>query len=55
MFAHKVFGFDVFLVVKGIRPCVWRTKNLSIGGSNLINVNYVNIGYQVKFVNTIKC
>ena len=28
--------------------------NLKIGESNLINANYVNIGHQVKFIDTIK-
>ena len=47
--AHNSFSFDFFFVVKGIRLCVWRTKNISIGGSNLTNIET-----QVKFINTIK-
>ena len=54
LLAHNLFGFDFFFVVKGFRLCVWRTKNLSIGGTNLTNVNYANIGEQVKFIDTIK-
>ena len=38
VFAHHLFSFDFFFVVKGIKLCVWRTKQLNIGGSNLTNV-----------------
>ena len=38
VFAHNLFSFDFFFVVKGIKLCVWRTKQLNIGGSNLTNV-----------------
>ena len=53
-FGHNLFCFVFFFVVKGIKLCVWRTKQLNIGGSNLTNVQYANIGSQVKFINTIK-
>lgn len=55
LFAHNLFGFDFFFMLKGIRLCAWRTKNLSIEGSNLTNVNYANTGEQVKSTDTIKC
>ena len=54
VFAHNLLSFDFFFVVKGIRLCVWRTKSLNIGSSNLANVQYANIGNQVKFMDTIK-
>ena len=54
VFAHNLFSFDFFFVVKSIRLCVWQTKQLNIGGSNLPNVLYANIGSQVKFIDTIK-
>ena len=54
MFAHKLFSFGFFFVVKGIRLCVWQTKQLNSGGSSLANVHYANIGSQVKFIDTIK-
>ena len=41
-------------MVKGIKLCVSRTKQLNIGGINLTNVQYANIGWQVKFIYTIK-
>ena len=53
-FAHNLFSFDFFFVVKRIRLCVWRTKQLNIRGTNLTNVQYANIGLQVKFIDTMK-
>ena len=35
--AHKFFAFHFFFLLKGIRLSKWKTKNLSIGGSNLTN------------------
>ena len=52
--AHNLFRFDFSFVVKGLRLCVWRTKNLNIGGRNLTDVQYANIGNQVKFIDTTK-
>ena len=54
VFTHNLFSFDGFFAVKGIRFCVWRTKQLNIGGTNLTNVQYANMGDQVKFIETIK-
>ena len=34
--------------------CAWRTNQLNIGGTNLRNVQYANIGNEVKFINTMK-
>ena len=33
---------------------VWRTKQLNIGGTNLTNVQYANIGNQVKSIDTME-
>ena len=52
-FTHNLFSFDFFFVVKGIRLSVWPTKQLNIGGNNLTNVQYANIGRQVRFIDTI--
>ena len=52
--AHNFFGFDFFFFLKGIRPGSWRTKNISIGGTNLVNINFANIANQVKFIDTLK-
>lgn len=54
LFPHNHFGLDFFFVMKGISLCGWRLKNLCIGGSNLTNVNYTNIGEQANFIDTIK-
>ena len=35
VFAHNLFSFYFFLVLKDIRLCFWRTKQLNIGGTNL--------------------
>ena len=53
-FEHNLFSLYFLFVVKGIRICVGRTKKLNIGGTNLTNVQYPNIGSQVKFIDTIK-
>ena len=45
--AHNLFGFDFFFFLKGLRLGVWQTTNLSVGGSNLTNINYANIGEQI--------
>ena len=42
-----------FFVVKGIRLCVWRRKQLNIGGYNLTNVQYATISCQVRFIDII--
>ena len=54
VFAHNLFSFYFFFVLKGIKLCVWRTKQLNIGGTNLTNVQYAYIGNQVKFIDTVK-
>ena len=53
-FAHNLFRFDFFFIVKGLRICVWKTKNLNMGGKGTTNLNYANMGDQVKFIDTIK-
>ena len=52
--AHNQFRFDFFLFLKGIRPSVWETSDIAIGGKNSTNVNFANIKSQVKFIDTIK-
>ena len=54
VFSHNLFSLDFFFVLKGIRLCVWRTKQLNIRGTSLTNVQYANISNQVKFIDTIK-
>ena len=54
VFAHNQFRFDFFLFLKGIRPSVWETSGISIGGKIPTNVNFVIIRNQVKFIDTVK-
>ena len=52
--AHNLFRFDFFFVLEGIRAGVWRTKDISIGEKNASNINYVSIGNQIMFIDTIE-
>ena len=54
VFAHDEFRFDFFLFLKGFRPSVWETTDISIAGKNPTNVNFVIIKNQVKFIDTNK-
>ena len=45
--AHNQFRFDFFLFLKGIRPSVWETTDISIGRKNSTNVNFAIIKNQV--------
>ena len=54
VFTHNQFRFDFFLFLKGIRPSVWETSGISIGGKNPTNVNFAIIRNQVKFIDTLK-
>ena len=51
---HNLFGFDMFFLIKGIRFSVWETKDVSIGGTGLTNINFASISTQVKFIDTMK-
>ena len=44
LIGHNFLGFDIFYMVKGYRSTCWDTKDLSMGGTNLTNVNFANIG-----------
>ena len=54
VFVHNLFSFNFPFVLKGIRLCFWRTKQLNIGGTNLTNVQYANFGNQIEFIDTMK-
>ena len=41
-------------MLKGLRPTVWRTQEIPIGGKNPSNVNFAIIKNQVKFIDTVK-
>ena len=44
----------MFFLIKGIRFSVWGTKDVSIGGTGLTNINFASISTQVKFIDTMK-
>ena len=50
--AHNQIRSDLFLFFKGIRPSVWETSDISIGGRNPTDVNFAIIKNQVQFINT---
>ena len=54
MIAHNQFRFDFFFYLKGIKPSVWETKQISIGGKNATSINYAIIKNQVQFIDTTK-
>ena len=51
--AHNFFKFDMFFLLKGIRLSVWRTDDINIGGSNMVDISYAQID-NFKFIDSIK-
>ena len=54
VFAHNQFRFDFSLFLKGLRPSVWETAGIDIGGKNPTDVIFVIIRNQVRFIDTVK-
>ena len=54
IFAHNLFSFDMFFLLKGFRATAWNTKDINIGGTNLANINFGNIAGETKFTDTLK-
>ena len=52
--AHKLFKFDFFFFLRGLRAAVWGTKDIGIGGRNATDINFANTGNQIMFLDTIK-
>ena len=52
--AHNQFRFYFFFYLKGIKPYVWETKQISISGKNATSINYAIIKNQVQFIDTTK-
>ena len=52
--AHNQFRIHFFLFLKGIRPSVWETSEIAIGGRNPTDVNFAIIRNQVRFIDTVK-
>ena len=54
LIGHNFLSFDIFCMVKGFRATCWGTKDFSMGGTNLTNVNFARIGSQIKIIDTLK-
>ena len=52
--AHNQFRFDFFLFLKGLRPSVWETTAINIGGKNPTSATFAIIQNQVRFIDTVK-
>ena len=53
--AHIFFLVLTFILwSKGIRLSFWITEDLNIRGSYLTNVNFANLGNQIKYIDTLK-
>ena len=52
--AHNQFRFDFFFFLKDIRPSVWESSDISIGGKNPTDVNFAIIKNQVQFIDIVK-
>ena len=54
VFAHNLFGFSVFFLLKDFPATAWNTKDINIDGANLININFANISNKTKFIDSLK-
>ena len=52
--AHNLMKFDAFYVIKGFRAPVWQTKNITMAGNNITNLNFMSIGNEIKFIDSLK-
>ena len=52
--AHNQFRFDFLLFLKGLRPSVWETTDINIGGKNPTSINFAIIQNQVRLIDTVK-
>ena len=49
-----MFGFGFFFFLKGLRLGTWRTRDLTIDGKILANINFAYIANQAKFIDFYK-
>ena len=54
VFALNFFGFDMFFLLKGFQATAWDTKDINLGGINLTNINFANLGSETKYIDTLK-
>lgn len=52
--AHNLFRFDFFFLLKVLRAGLWKTRDITIGGTNPTNINFTIIGNQVIFIDPVK-
>ena len=52
--AHNLFRFDFFFLLKGLRAAVWKTRDITIRGTNPTNISFTIIGNQVIFIDPLK-
>ena len=52
--AHNLFRFDFFFLLKGLRAAVWKTRDITIRGTNPTNISFTMIGNQVIFIDPLK-
>ena len=52
--AHNFFGFDLFYYMKAYIASAWCSKELNIGGNNLMQANYSNISGEIKLIDSLK-
>ena len=50
MIAHNQFRFNFSLFLKGLRPTVWETTDINIGGKNPTSINFEIIQNRVRFI-----
>ena len=44
----------MFYFIEGCRTSAWGSKDLNFGRNNLTNINFRNIGNEIKFIETLK-
>ena len=52
--AHNLMKFNAFYVIKGFRAPAWKTMNITMAGNNITNLNFMSIGNEVKFIDSLK-
>ena len=40
--------------MKGLRPTIWETTDINIGGKNTTDINFAIIREQIRFIDTVK-
>ena len=52
--AHNLFGFDFWFFMKGFSATFWCSKELSVAGTNLTNLNFSSLKSEIKFIDSLK-